>query len=57
MRAQAGKTITSADLDTLRHRTFYGREKDDTVSHRARESRAARDRRAAHHARRHAGGG
>ena len=31
MRAKAGDAITSVQLDTLRHRTFYGREKDNAV--------------------------
>ena len=31
MRAEAGDTITSVQLDTLKHRTFYGREKDNAV--------------------------
>jgi len=31
MRDKAGQAITSTQLDTLRHRTFYGREKDNAV--------------------------
>jgi type I restriction enzyme M protein len=31
MKAQAGDAITSVQLDTLKHRTFYGREKDNAV--------------------------
>ena len=31
MRAQAGDAITAVQLDTLKHRTFYGREKDNAV--------------------------
>ena len=31
MRAQAGDAITAVQLDALKHRTFYGREKDNAV--------------------------
>ncbi|MGA2617256.1 MAG: N-6 DNA methylase [Thermoguttaceae bacterium] len=31
LRAKAGERITSVELETLRRRTFYGREKDDTI--------------------------
>ena len=31
MKEKAGDAITSVDLETLRHRTFYGREKDEAV--------------------------
>jgi type I restriction enzyme M protein len=31
MRDRAGATINAVDLDTLKHRTFYGREKDNVV--------------------------
>ena len=31
MRAKAGETVTAVELDTLKHRTFYGREKDNAV--------------------------
>ena len=31
MKAKAGDAITSVQLDTLKHRTFYGREKDNAV--------------------------
>jgi len=31
MREQAGGKITGPQLDTLKHRTFYGREKDNTI--------------------------
>jgi type I restriction enzyme M protein len=31
MRAQAGEKISAVELDTLKHRTFYGREKDNAV--------------------------
>lgn len=31
MKAQAGDSITSVQLETLRQRTFYGREKDNTI--------------------------
>lgn len=31
MRAKAGEAITAVQLDTLKHRTFYGREKDNAV--------------------------
>jgi type I restriction enzyme M protein len=31
MRGRAGNSITSVELDTLKYRTFYGREKDNVV--------------------------
>jgi type I restriction enzyme M protein len=31
MRSKAGDAITAPELDTLRRKTFYGREKDDTI--------------------------
>lgn len=31
MRAQAGEGVSAVELDTLKHRTFYGREKDNAV--------------------------
>ncbi len=31
MRAKAGSAVSAVELDTLKHRTFYGREKDNAV--------------------------